>query len=275
MRNGLFALLLASPLAAHAAEPAPTDAAAAEKLAGVAMKRLKAEGMAGFVDAAFDPKTGLLPASRRVQTQDAFGKTREATVGLYGKPVAEAQLLRTDVAGRALVRCVFLERMERAPLIWQLGFRCGEGGPRWLILNVTPFVDSEFRSAKADDPEFQGAAKLAQAGIDGLKAGGVPGLFDVSFAEGGNVLSVERGPLQERFVKLRQNVLAQIGKSAGEFELVRTEAVGTAVVRFVYVEKGELGAAVWKFTFYRPDRDWKWSNVNINTDLIGDFPVSP
>ena len=278
MRTALVAMLLALSAAAlaPAADPAPPDTAAAEKLARKGIGRLKAEGVKGVLEFAFDEQTGSPPKEGvREKAEANFVKLRETVVGRYGKPIGEPQLVRTDVSGASLVRFVFLERLERAPLIWYLNFYRTAAGWRCLSLHITDIAEREFRPIKADAAGFADAAKAAQAGAAGLKASPVAGLFDRVFEEGKNVLPVERGPAETRLAKIRDDNLAALGEATGTVELVRAEAVGDALVRFVYLEKCERGALAWKFTLYRTGAGWKWRDVGLTVDLINDFPVSP
>lgn len=283
MRTCVVALLLAAlpaaaadPVVKTAVLPGPGPRGATDKLVQVALKRLKAEGMAGVVDFVFDAKTGNPPpADKRAELEANFLRVRGVQVQALGKPAGDPELLRVDTSGRALVRYVYAEPMERGLVIWQFTFYRAEGGD-WhcLTFQSGDGVEAEFRSL-AGDADFADAKKVAGAGADGLKAEGVSGLFGVVWADGKNVISAERGPAEKMFGKLRDDAAAALGKSLGEVEWVRTEAVGQSLVRFVYLEKHERGAVVWRFTLYRVGGGWKWRDVNVNGDLATSFPTRP
>lgn len=285
MRTVLTALLLALPAAARAAEPVavpplgapgPGPRDEADKLVRVVLKRLRAEGMSGVIDFAFDAKTGRTPAAdKRAGLEADFLRARAVQVQSLGKPTGDPELLRVETAGRSVVRYVFAEPMERGPVVWQFSFYRSEAG-EWQCFSFqsSDNAEAEFRPLAADG-DFGDAKKLARAGADALKPGGVAGLFDVTFAAGRNVIPVERGPVEKLFGKIRDDAAGSLGKSLGEVEAVRTEVVGKSLVRFVYLDKYERGAMVWRFTLYRTDGGWKWRDVNVTGDLMNNFPATP
>lgn len=286
MRHGLVALLMivASAAVADTAEPAmpplgappPGPRDETDKLVQVALKRLKADGMSGVIEFAFDEKTGRPPAAdKRAELEANFLRLRGAQVQRLGKSVGDPELLRAETSGRSLVRYLYAEPMERGPIIWQFSFYRSEAG-EWQCFSfqTQDGTETEFRPLAAD-ADFKDAKQVAQAGADALKADGVAGLFDVVFADGKNVIPAERGPAEKFFTKLRADAAAALGKSLGEIEPVRTETVGKSLVRFVYLDKYERGVAVWKFTLYRVGGEWKWRDVNVTGDLANGFPATP
>ncbi|MDY3560850.1 hypothetical protein R5W23_002099 [Gemmata sp. JC673] len=277
MRTCLVTLVIAA-LPAAAVEPAvpPAPRDTADRHVQTVLKRLKTEGMSGVIEFVFDEKTGSPPAAdKRAELAANFLRVRNVQVQALGKPAGDPELLRADVSGRSLVRYVYAEPMERGLVIWQFTFYRAEGGDwRCLTFQSGDGSEAEFR-ALAADADFADAKRSAGAALDALKAGGVSGLFDVVWADGKNVISAERGPVEKTFAKLRDDAAALLGKSQGDAEWVRTEAVGRRLVRFIYLDKYERGTAVWKFTLYRVGGEWKWCNVNFNGDPATSFSVVP
>jgi hypothetical protein len=66
--------------------------------------------------------------------------------------------------------------------------------------------------------------------------------------------------------KKMRDALSRNDSPMGEVEFLAREAVGHSLVRYVYLEKWERTAMVWKFTFYRAREGWTlyavdWSNT--------------
>lgn len=106
-----------------------------------------------------------------------------------------------------------------------------------------------------------------------------------------NVVSmVENGFVEEAFKQLKQNwplapgevedlmahtleqrkvVIERFGKSLG-VEFIRTEEVGTSLVRHVFIEKFERHALRWQLSFYKPSDVWVVNSVYWD-DKISEF----
>jgi hypothetical protein len=118
--------------------------------------------------------------------------------------------------------------------------------------------------------------RMAEEAVRRLKADGVAGLCEVVFAEGKSINPPgDRAMATANFGRLRDALLARYGKSTGEFEHLRTESVGTAVVKVTYLEKLERTPAVWRFVFYRVNGEWKWKDIGLSDSLEGEFRAVP
>ena len=73
--------------------------------------------------------------------------------------------------------------------------------------------------------------------------------------------------LKTSLVKAREQHAKSHGKTTGEYELVREQSAGPAVVRFVYVEKFERGGVAWYFLLYRGSEGWKIADVKWDPTL--------
>jgi hypothetical protein len=64
-------------------------------------------------------------------------------------------------------------------------------------------------------------------------------------------------PFKEKFDNTRKLFPQVLGPSLHEFELLKEAASSTDLVAFVYLEKYERGAVVWKFVMYRGNDQWR------------------
>jgi len=274
MRHGLIAGLLlvvfTAPGIGREPEKPSTDTTPTEnlgpavKMAQEAIDGLKTNGVQGFIDVAFSGRKGFLPKADAAIGAAGFGKLYHDAVARQGKSLGEFELVRTDVVGRSVVRFIYLEKLERGAVIWHLAFYRGEADEwRWVGFRMNESLDAEFRPVKLDETH-KDAVGLAQQAVEALKSDGVPKLLDNVLADGKTVIVAERPLAEEGLSSLRAKAIAVQGKPLGEVELVRTEAVGQSVVRFVYLEKCERGAHIWKFTLYRAAREWKWRDLNVS-----------
>jgi hypothetical protein len=263
MRSGLvLALLVAVGGIGSSAEPKPEPAPnydGAVKLASEAIGKLQTSGPAGFFDVAFSGSPTSLNKNDRPQVELIFGELHKRAVTRCGKSSGVVEPVRTAVVGKSIVQFTYVERLERGPVFWHLLFYRGAGGEwRWGTLSASEQYGTEFRPASVTDKQV---IALAQEGADALKEPGTAKLFDAMFGErslrAGDRLAA--GPV---FSGARENFQARGGKPL-EVEFVRTEAAGSTLVRFVYLEKAERSAQVWKFTFYRTVDEWKWLNMEV------------
>ncbi|MBE7157587.1 MAG: hypothetical protein INR62_03985 [Rhodospirillales bacterium] len=93
----------------------------------------------GDTSKAFDAlmEGSLIPTSQ----PDAVSRLKsqlETGLRVYGRPVG-FDLLEEKAFGPSLVRCVYIFRLEKYPLVWQFFFY--KGADRWLPVNVR-FNDS-------------------------------------------------------------------------------------------------------------------------------------
>jgi hypothetical protein len=133
------------------------------------------------------------------------------------------------------------------------------------------------RPATVPPPEVDPTAvpmRLAEEGIKGLKTDGVAGLCALAFADGKSVNNpADRAPAEVHFARLREAMISRYGKSSGEFEFIRKEAVGQSLVKITYLEKLEKTAMVWKFAFYRVGGEWKWKDLGVTDSLDPEYRV--
>ena len=147
-----------------------------------------------------------------------------------------------------------------------------------LLLSLLMLSDAG-RGTAARKPEIpvtagnhEPAAAMAQAGIDRLKADGVAGLCELAFVPGKSVNNpTERQMATDHIQRLRDGITTRHGKSSGEFEFIRKETIGASLVRFVYLEKLERSAVVWKLVFYRAGGVWKWKDLGVTDHLEPEF----
>lgn len=76
-----------------------------------------------------------------------------------------------------------------------------------------------------------------------------------------NQISTQWSIVQQRF-----------GKPTG-MEFIKEERIGKSFVRFYYLHKFENHAIYWKFTYYKPDKEWKINGITFKDNL--DFLFSP
>jgi hypothetical protein len=118
----------------------------------------------------------------------------------------------------------------------------------------------------------EAAAAMAHAGIDRLKTDGVAGLCELAFLPGKSVNNLaDRQMATEHIQRLRDGITTRHGKSSGEFEFIRKEMIGASLVRFIYLEKLERSAVVWKLVFYRTAGVWKWKDLGVTDHLETEF----
>lgn len=77
--------------------------------------------------------------------------------------------------------------------------------------------------------------------------------------------------LKASLVKAREQHAKSHGKSTGEFELIRDQTAGPAVVRLVYLERFERGGVAWYFVLCRGSDGWKVADVKWDPTLAVAF----
>ncbi len=245
----------------------------AEKLSGEAVAAIAEKGRVGFLDRAFSGAATSLKKYDRPAAEAMFAALDIQVDIKYGQRIGDLELARTDKVGRSFVRYCYVEKRERGPMVWQFAFYRPESG-NWQWHGFS-WNDSWMRELRGADKAPSGrtdAAKLCEGGVAALKEGGVAKLFEASFTPGKCLLPEgDRKGAVEGFAKLREAACAPLGKSTGEFELVRTESFGSSLIRFVYLEKCERGAATWEFTVYRAQKYWQWLSLNLNGDIANAF----
>ncbi|HEV3384273.1 MAG TPA: hypothetical protein VG097_05625 [Gemmata sp.] len=245
-------------------KPTAEDHAEPAKAAREAMESLRTNGVKGFMDVAFSDNKISFKKAERAGCESYFRNLHGSVVAKLGKPLNEIELVRTDVLGRSGVRFIYVEKLERSFLLWCLSFYRGADNEwKWNGLNVkNNQLDSEFRPTQPDE-RHKKAAAIAKSGVDAVKANDIPKLLDAVFDSGKTVFTSDRSFAELSLTSNYQKAIAQLGKPCGEMELVRTEAIGQSLVRFVYLEKCEGGAAVWKFSFYCAGGEWKWQDYSL------------
>jgi len=103
-----------------------------------------------------------------------------------------------------------------------------------------------------------------------LKASDLDGMF----AEYRNQAIITN---EEPFLRLQLHVktartplLQNIGQLVDVEPVARFDA-GDSLIRFIYVEKYELGVFVWTFTAYRARDEWRFLGINFTNDLDSVF----
>ncbi|HEY1188320.1 MAG TPA: hypothetical protein VGE74_11720 [Gemmata sp.] len=251
------------------ADPAPTEPQTdarpshydgAVKLVAEAVSKLQTSGPTGFFDVAFSGSPTSLTKEDRPQVELLFGELHKRAVARCGKSTGVVEPVRTAAVGKSIVQFTYVERLERGPVFWHMLFYCGAGGEwRWGTLSASEQYVTEFRAAPVTDKEV---VALAQEGVDALKEPGTAKLFDAMFSETRSLRGSDRRAAEPVFTGARESFKTRGGKPL-EIEFVRTEAAGGALVRFVYMEKAERSAQVWKFSFYRTADGWKWLNMEV------------
>jgi hypothetical protein len=264
MRSGLvLVLVVAVGRIGFGAEPkrAPaTDYDGAVKLASEAIGKLQTSGPTGFFDVAFSGSPTSLNREDRPQVELLFGELHKRAVTRCGTSTGVVEPVRTAVVGKSIVQFTYVERLERGPVFWHLLFYRGAGGEwRWGTLSASEQYGTEFRPAPVTDKQV---IALAQEAADALKEPGTAKLFDAIFGETRSLRAGDRRAADPVFTAARKNFKARGGKPL-EIEFVRTETAGRALARFVYLERGERSAQVWKFTFYRTADGWKGLNMEV------------
>jgi hypothetical protein len=246
------------PLTAEDYEPAA-------RLAQEAMDRLKEDGFSGFMSEAFSGRSGSLRKSDRAQCEKQLDKIYRLMVARHGRTLDDIELVRTSTISRSVLRFTYMMKFERGPILWTLDFYRGEHGMwRWLSFNVgDDRIDQEFRPGNPSS-DANVAASLARKGIEAIKDGGVSDLLDVVTESERTVISMDRDAFEAKFNALHRQATSALGKPLGEFDLIRTDVLGDSLVRFVYLERYEFGAIVWKFSFYDVSGQWMWFGLGLN-----------
>jgi hypothetical protein len=244
-------------------KPTAEDHAEPEKAARDAMDHLRSNGIKGFMDVAFSGNKISFKRAERAGCESYFRNLHDSVVAKLGKPLNEIKMVRTDVLGRSGVRFIYVEKLERGFLLWCLSFYRGADNEwKWNGLNVkNNQLNSEFRPTQPDE-RHKKAAAIAKSGVDAVKANDIPKLLDALYDSDKTVFTSDRSSTELSLTSNYQRAISHIGKPCGEMELVRTEAIGQSLVRFVYLEKCEGGAAVWKFSLYCVGGEWKWQDFS-------------
>ena len=123
--------------------------------------------------------------------------------------------------------------------------------------------------AKETSPEFNQPRRLANEAMTKIKENDIHGAF-ASLAEVALFNAPQIDAAADQVLKTRDGLNQVWGKPIGEVEFVRIESIGKSFVRFVYLEKYQRHAMVWKLTFYQAG-DWKLQDVNwdANPQVLG------
>ena len=246
----------------------------AEKLVETAAKAIADRGPVAFADIAFCGGATSFKKEDRPTAEAALELLAIKMEARFGKRVGDLERVGTDKLGRSLVRYTYMEKHERAPILWQFTFYRPEGGGwQWHGFDLNDAWVRGFHPAGGAVPCAE-AETLSESGIDALKAGGVPKLIEAIFASGKSLLPAgDRNGAVELFVKLRDTASAPLGKASGAFELIRTETCGKSLIRYAYLEKCERGGILWEFTLYRAQKEWQWLNLSLINNLTNSFTV--
>ena len=106
--------------------------------------------------------------------------------------------------------------------------------------------------------------------IDKLKADDLDGMF-TEFRKQAIITNPEALTLLELHVKSSRPKVAQNFGQRVDVELVGRYPVGDSLMRFVYLEKFELGVFVWSFTAYRARQEWRFLGINFTSDVDSVF----
>jgi hypothetical protein len=116
-----------------------------EYQANEAIDRLKAEGIVGLCKVAFaEGKTVNNPADR-AGAEVHFQRLRDAMLARHGKPTGEIEFIRKEMVGKTLMRFTYLEKLEKAPVLWQFVFYRVGGVWKWKDLGVSDNFEAEYR----------------------------------------------------------------------------------------------------------------------------------
>jgi hypothetical protein len=127
----------------------------------------------------------------------------------------------------------------------------------------------------ADAPVDDGPARqIADLAVAKLKADDLTGMFSIltkkSVWPQGELAGTEE-PLK----KQRASLAPRYGKSLGAVEFVARETVGQSFVRYVYLERLERHAYVWRLTFYHGPKEWLVTEVNCDDKPQYLFKAAP
>jgi len=130
--------------------------------------------------------------------------------------------------------------------------------PVALLVATTLLHLLRAQDAAVDD----GPARLvADQAMAKLKADDLTGMFAIltkrSIWPQSEITGVE-----ESLKKQRVSLASRYGKSLGAVEFISRDTVGQSFVRYVFLEKLERHAYVWRLTFYRGPKEWLVSDVN-------------
>ena len=135
---------------------------------------------------------------------------------------------------------------------------------KWFVAPVAVVVavvyspPAHSQDAPVDD---SAARQIADQAVAKLKADDLNGMFSVltkkSVWPQGELAGTEE-PLK----KQRASLAPRYGKPLGTVEFIARETVGQSFVRYVYLEKLERHAYVWRLTFYRGPKEWLVTEVN-------------
>lgn len=124
-----------------------------------------------------------------------------------------------------------------------------------LISGFTLVVTGLLRLRADDEPAIPAPAQLVAKMIERLRTKNVEGLFTIAKEQ----LIHDKSGFDEiiRYYEAAQSsVKARHGESLGEVELISKDVIGNSFNRFIYLERFERHAIVWRFDYYRGRNGW-------------------
>lgn len=107
---------------------------------------------------------------------------------------------------------------------------------------------------------FESAHAIARDAMKELEKGQIDAMFAV-FKTHCPIDHADLDRLQAMLKQQRQFVGPTLGEPMGEIDFVSQDCLGSSFVRFIYLEKWDNSALVWKLTFYRGRDGWKVNQI--------------
>ena len=117
--------------------------------------------------------------------------------------------------------------------------------------------------------------KHSREAMEQLKTGGIETMLAVLQR---NPTLLPKGQEKEasQFYKSTEEARnTRFGKPVGEIEFVCKQSLSESMVRFVYLEKCERGAMIWRLTYYRIAGEWHFFEFNSNDNREPWFRTVP
>lgn len=131
-------------------------------------------------------------------------------------------------------------------------------GPVAFLAAMTCWQPARAQDAPVDDGP---ARLLADQWVAKLKADDLTGMFALLNKKLVWPLG-EFTALEDSLKKQRTSLALRYGKPLGAVEFLARETVGQSFVRYVYLEKLERHAYIWRLTFYRGPKEWLVTEIN-------------
>lgn len=119
--------------------------------------------------------------------------------------------------------------------------------------------------------------EMADAAMEAIRKDDVPGFIDALAGRAGWNEEQRLKNLQ-KISESRGVLRTTLGPGEDNVEFVKTQTIGSSLVRLIYLEHRAGGAVAWRFTLYRPRNEWRLIGMTWDSNiesLFRDAPASP